>query len=124
MAKATGIGGVFFKAKAPAALQEWYERHLGIDSETDGYVVIRWGGSHEGSTVWAPFPDDTDYFGPAENRWMVNYRVDDLDQILAQLRREGVRVEEETIEDENGRFGWCWDLEGNKVELWQPAPGR
>jgi predicted enzyme related to lactoylglutathione lyase len=55
---------------------------------------------------------------------MVNYRVDDLDQILAQLRREGVRVEEETIEDENGRFGWCWDLEGNKVELWQPAPGR
>lgn len=124
MAKVTGIGGVFFKSTDPKALQDWYVEHLGMSPDTEGYMVIRWGGEgDQGSTVWAPFPADTDYMGPEQNRWMINYRVDDLDGLLDRLRSEGVRVEEETIEDANGRFGWCWDPEGNKVELWQPNPG-
>ncbi|HEX6147548.1 MAG TPA: VOC family protein [Acidimicrobiia bacterium] len=123
MARVTGIGGVFFKAEDPKALQEWYVRHLGMAPDEDGYMVIRWGGDDRGSTVWAPFPADTDYMGPSEKSWMVNYRVDDLDGLLSRLRAEGVAVDEATIEDANGRFGWCWDLEGNKVELWEPAPG-
>jgi hypothetical protein len=123
VAKVTGIGGVFFKAEDPKALQEWYVRHLGMGPDDGGYMVIRWGDGDRGSTVWAPFPSDTDYMGPAANRWMVNYRVDDLDGLLESLRVADVRVEDEVIQDENGRFGWCWDPEGNKVELWQPAPG-
>lgn len=126
MARVVGIGGVFFKADNPAELQAWYEDHLGLAPDADGYMVIRWGAGgveDSGSTVWAPFPADTDYMGPNENRWMVNYRVDDLDQLLAELRASGVEVEEQMVEDENGRFGWCWDPEGNKVELWEPASG-
>ena len=83
---------------------------------------MSWGDAG-GTTIWAPFPADTDYFGSA-NQWMVNYRVDDLAGLLAKLRDEGVRVDDETMEDENGKFGWCWDSEGNKVELWEPPPGR
>ena len=124
MARVTGIGGIFFKAKDPKALQDWYIRHLGIEPDDLGYVVMQWGGDHEGSTVWAPFADDSHYMGPAENKWMINYRVDDLDSLLAELRSKGIRVDDETMDDENGRFGWCWDPEGNKVELWQPAPGK
>lgn len=126
MAKITGVGGVFFKASDPAALQRWYVDHLGLEPDQDGYVVLSWGHESDvaaGTTVWAPFAADSDYFGPVVNRWMVNYRVDDLDALLAQLRSAGVRVEDKTIEDANGRFGWCWDPEGNKIELWQPNPG-
>ncbi len=123
MARVTGIGGVFFKARDPKTLQHWYVENLGMEPDQDGYMVIRWGGDDRGSTVWAPFKDDTDYMGPEENRWMINYRVDDLDGLLDQLRAKGVRVEEQTMEDENGKFGWCWDPEGNKVELWEPTPG-
>ncbi|MGA7097969.1 MAG: VOC family protein [Acidimicrobiia bacterium] len=123
MAKVTGIGGVFFKARDPKALQDWYVEHLGMEPDQDGYMVIWWGGNERGSTVWAPFKSDTDYMGPEENRWMINYRVDDLASLLGQLRAKGVMVEEQTMEDENGKFGWCWDPEGNKVELWEPNPG-
>lgn len=123
MARVTGIGGVFFKARDPKTLQQWYVENLGMEPDQDGYMVIWWGGDDRGSTVWAPFKDDTDYMGPEENRWMINYRVDDLDGLLDQLRAKGVRVEEQTMEDENGKFGWCWDPEGNKVELWEPTPG-
>lgn len=123
MARVTGIGGVFFKARDPKTLQQWYVENLGMEPDQDGYMVIWWGGDERGSTVWAPFKDDTDYMGSEENRWMINYRVDDLDGLLGQLRAKGVRVEEQTMEDENGKFGWCWDPEGNKVELWEPTPG-
>ncbi|MGA7226737.1 MAG: VOC family protein [Acidimicrobiia bacterium] len=123
MARVTGIGGVFFKARDPKTLQQWYVENLGMEPDQDGYMVIWWGGDDRGSTVWAPFKDDTDYMGSEENRWMINYRVDDLDGLLGQLRAKGVRVEEQTMEDENGKFGWCWDPEGNKVELWEPTPG-
>ena len=124
MAKVTGIGGIFFRAADPAALQRWYVENLGLEPDGEGYIVIRWGEGAEaasGSTVWAPFPDDTDYMGP--NRWMVNYRVDDLDGLVSLLRSRGVSVEDEQIEDDNGRFAWCLDPEGNRVELWEPRPG-
>jgi catechol 2,3-dioxygenase-like lactoylglutathione lyase family enzyme len=124
MAGVTGIGGVFFRSPDPAALQAWYVEHLGLDSATDGYVVMTWGGEVRGSTVWAPFPADTDYFGSDRQQWMVNYRVDDLDAVIARLRSGGVRVDDQVLEDDNGRFGWCWDLDGNRLELWEPAPDR
>jgi catechol 2,3-dioxygenase-like lactoylglutathione lyase family enzyme len=122
MARVTGIGGVFFKSEDPQALQEWYVEHLGLSPENPGFVIMSWGEAG-GTTIWAPFPADTDYFGSA-NRWMVNYRVDALDELLAKLRDEGVRVDDETMTDENGKFGWCWDLEDNRIELWEPPPGR
>jgi len=123
VARVTGIGGIFFNSSDPKALQDWYVHHLGIEPDDDGYVVMRWGGDHKGSTVWAPYAPGEPYFGSEDARWMINYRVDDLEGLLAELRSEGVRVDDERIDDENGRFGWCWDPEGNKVELWEPAPG-
>lgn len=124
MAKVTGIGGVFFKAADPAALRDWYAENLGLPVDDEGYVVIWWGGEVAGSTVWGPFPPDTTAFDwPDDRQWMINYRVDDLDGILEKLRKRGVDVSEETLEDVNGRFGHCWDPEGNRIQLWQPSPG-
>lgn len=124
MAQVTGIGGVFFRAVDPEALTAWYAEHLGLPVDDDGYVVLRWGGDARGSTVWAPFPLDTAAHGwPPGQQWMVNYRVDDLDGILASLRSHGARVDDETFEDENGRFGHCFDPAGNRLQLWQPRPG-
>ncbi len=124
MARATGIGGVFFKTDDPHALTAWYAQHLGLPVDDEGYVVLRWGGPIEGSTVWGPFPADTTAFDwPEERQWMVNYRVDDLDALLAQLRAAGVATDVDTFEDANGRFGHCWDPAGNRVQLWQPHPG-
>ena len=124
MAQATGIGGVFFRCKDPAALQAWYTKHLGLPSDNDGFVVMTWGGEHSGSTVWGPFADDTDYFGEQSQQSMINYRVDDLDAMLRQLRDADVVVDDkvETL-DGIGRFGWAVDPEGNRFELWEPAPG-
>lgn len=124
MARVTGIGGVFFKAQDPAALTAWYVEHLGLPVDDEGVVVLRWGGGDAGSTVWAPFPADTTAHGwPAERQWVVDYRVDDLDEMLDQLRAAGVDVDEATFEDINGRFGHCRDPEGNRIQLWQPNPG-
>ena len=121
MERVTGIGGVFFRSRDPAALARWYADHLGVDIDpVFNGSSFRWEGS--GSTVWAPFPADTDYFGPAEKQWMVNFRVADLDAMLAQLRAKGADVAEETQEMEGvGRFGWVNDPEGNRIELWQPG---
>jgi catechol 2,3-dioxygenase-like lactoylglutathione lyase family enzyme len=124
MAKVTGIGGVFFKAADPQALSDWYIEHLGLSVDEDGYVVLRWGDEVRGSTVWAPFPADVTAFAwPADKQWIINYRVDDLDEMLDQLRSAEVVISDETFEDMNGRFGHCWDPEGNRIQLWQPGPG-
>jgi predicted enzyme related to lactoylglutathione lyase len=127
-ARVTGIGGVFFKSHDPAALAAWYAKHLGVPVEQQGpYAVFHWktDPAHDGgATVWAAFEDSSDYFGSGEQRFMVNFRVADLDALLADLRREGVRVEDNVMADENGRFGWCTDLEGNRIELWQPPVRR
>ena len=122
MERATGIGGVFFRARDPQALARWYQEHLGIEIEDWGGSVIR---AEAGDvTVWSPFREDTEYFGPTGKQWMVNYRVRDLDAILEQLRAAGIQVDENRHEDENGRFGWAVDPEGNRIELWQPPAGR
>ena len=124
MAKVTGIGGVLFKADDPQMLTDWYVEHLRLPVDDDGYVVLQWGDARRGSTVWAPFPADTTEFEwPTDNQWIINYRVDDLDGMLDQLRTSGVRTSRDTFEDDNGRFGHCWDPEGNRVQLWQPTPG-
>jgi glyoxylase I family protein len=116
-----GIGGVFFRARDPQALARWYEQHLGIPVEDWGGSVMR---AEAGDvTVWSPFKDDTEYFGPSGQQLMVNYRVSDLDAMLEQLRAAGVEVDVNRHEDENGRFGWAVDPEGNRIELWQPAAG-
>jgi len=117
--RVVGIGGVFFRAKDPEALRAWYAEHLGID-------VQDWGGGgapfEGGTTVWSIFAGDTDYFGPSGQQSMVNYRVDDLDAMLEQLRGAGVPVDDKIEDGELGRFGWATDPEGNRFELWQP-PG-
>lgn len=128
MKRVTGIGGIFFKAHDPQALAEWYRVHLGIDVEAWGGAVFRWRapGNPEGigSTTWSPFPADTGYFAPSSAPFMVNYRVDDLDAVLAALRAEGVQVDDKVEESEFGRFGWALDPEGHKFELWQPPAGQ
>ena len=122
----TGIGGIFFKATDPEKLGEWYRKHLGLNVEEFGGVTFREneasaeGPKRQVCTVWSPFPADTDYFAPSEKPFMINFRVVDLDALLAQLRREGVRVDERTERSEFGYFGWAMDPEGNRIELWEP----
>jgi predicted enzyme related to lactoylglutathione lyase len=114
-----GIGGVFFRARDPEVLKRWYGDNLGIELEDFGTVFTATAGDQ---TVWAPFAADTDYFGDSGQQSMVNYRVGDLDAMLAQLREAGAEVDERVAEHEYGRFGWATDPEGNRFELWQP-PG-
>lgn len=127
MRRVTGIGGVFFKAKDPQALAEWYRLHLGLDVQEWGGAVFRWADDNAagaGTTVWSPFKDDTSYFAPSTASFMINYRVADLHALLAALRAEGCQVEEKVEESEYGKFGWVVDPEGNKLELWQPPDGQ
>ena len=123
-AAVTGIGGVFFKADDPDRLKAWYRKHLGIDADAAGANFWwRQRGNPElyGRTVWAVFSRDSGYFGAAEQQWMVNYRVDDLDGLLARLLAQGVEQAGEVEEYWFGRFAWILDGEGNRVELWEPA---
>ena len=123
----TGIGGIFFKANDPKALGEWYRKHLGLEVEEYGGVTFRESAAttesspqREAYTIWSPFEADTDYFAPSEKPFMINFRVANLDLLLAQLRSEGVRVDEKTDKSEFGYFGWAMDPEGNRIELWEP----
>lgn len=120
MARVTGLGGIFFKARDPAALGAWYAKHLGLDVDEWGGVRFEEDASRAGYTLWSPFAADTSYFAPSTQPYMVNFRVDDLDALLAQLRADGVTVDERVEESEFGRFGWIMDPEGTRVELWQP----
>ncbi len=128
MKRVTGIGGIFFKAKDPKALGEWYKTHLGIDVAEWGGAAFKWNGPDNptgtGTTIWSPFKADTSYFAPGTASFMINYRVDDLHAVLAALRSEGVTVDEKVEESEFGKFGWVIDPEGNKLELWQPPAGQ
>ena len=121
MAKATGVGGVFFKARDPKALAAWYAQHLGITKTDDGSLVFEGPGSM-GMTVFAPFSADTQYFGDGAQQFMVNFRVDDLDGLLKQLAEAGVRIDPKREDYSYGRFAWIWDPEGNRIELWQAMP--
>ena len=123
MARVTGIGGVFLRAKHKEALAAWYRNNLGLE-------IAEWGGcvfsgteepaQAKGSTTWSLFAKDSDYLGSREQGAMVNYRVDDLDAMLRTLRQAGVAVDEKLEESEYGRFAWAYDCEGNRFELWEP----
>jgi predicted enzyme related to lactoylglutathione lyase len=118
MERILGIGGVFLKARDPEALAAWYREYLGIPVEGT-YGALSSSGPGE-LTVWSVFPAGTDYFGPGPSPFMVNYRVRDLDAMLAQLRAAGAAVEDRVEDYDYGRFGWATDPEGNRFELWQP----
>jgi glyoxylase I family protein len=120
MERVTGIGGMFFRARDPDALARWYAEHLGIDNQLEGGDTL-WR-QERGPTVFAPFPADTDYFGRPERAWMLNFRVRDLDAMLAQLRAAGVTIDRQETEEGIGRFAWLADPEGNRIELWEPTP--
>lgn len=122
MKRVTGIGGIFFKARDPEKLREWYRRYLGIESETWGFA-FQWQDdprSATGATVWSPFAEDTKYFEPSQKAFMINFRVEDLNRLVSELRAEGVEVDAKNEESEFGKFGWVMDPEGNRIELWEP----
>ncbi|SKB48612.1 Catechol 2,3-dioxygenase [Salegentibacter holothuriorum] len=119
--RVTGIGGVFFKSKDPKAVKEWYSKHLGLN--TDQWGCTFWWMDENGnkcSTQWSPFKEDTEYFKPSDKDFMMNYRVENLEELLKALKTEGVEVMDEIQKVEEGKFGWIMDLEGNKIELWEP----
>ena len=124
MARITGIGGVFFKAKSDhKQLAAWYARHLGLQLEEWGGAMLKWPedkAEDRGVTVWHVAEKNSDWFSPSAASFMINYRVDDLDELLTQLRRDGVVVVKGPESDGNGRFAWILDPDDNKVELWQP----
>jgi len=129
MERVTGIGGIFFKTADPKRLAAWYAKHLGVPVEAWGGASFNWR-EHarpdvEGTTVWSPFAQDTEYFGPNGASFMVNFRVRDLEAMLGQLRRARVKVDPKVEVSEFGPFGWFTDPDGRRVELWQPpAPRR
>lgn len=128
MRRVTGIGGIVFKAKDPAALQAWYRTHLGMDVQAWGGAALDWtdeaGHPVAGTTAWRVCGKEGEDFGPGAPSFMVTYRVADLAGLLAALRAEGCTVLEKTDDSEYGKFGWAVDPEGNKVELWEPPEGQ
>lgn len=119
--RVTGIGGLFFKAENPALLKDWYQKHLGFN--TDAYGCTFWWidqNNQKASTQWSPFAKESTYFEPCKKDFMFNYRVENLKLLLAKLKEEGVTVVGEIEEYDYGKFGWIIDLEGNKIELWEP----
>ncbi len=124
MAKITGIGGVFFKSRGDsAALAAWYQKHLGLTLEDFGGAILKWPddkAEDKGLTVWCVAAKDSQWFSPSDSSFMINYRVDNLDEMLAQLRAGGAEIVKGPESHENGKFGWVMDPEGNKIELWEP----
>ncbi len=118
-ARATGIGGFFFRARDPAALTAWYASHLGVDPPPTSYGGQVWV-QEAGPTVLAPFAADTEYLGRLEQSWMINFRVDDLDRLVRQFAEAGIAVEVDPETYPNGRFARLADPEGNPIQLWEP----
>jgi predicted enzyme related to lactoylglutathione lyase len=125
MAKVTGIGGVFFKSKSDhKALAAWYQQHLGIQlEESFGGAILKWEddkADDKGMTVWSTAAKETKWFSPSESDFMINYRIDDMNGMIAQLTTAGIPILKGPDVDENGKFAWIMDPDGNKVELWEP----
>ncbi len=123
MGKVTGIGGVFLRSRDPKALAQWYSKTLGVTLSDFGGATFMWkDGDPDGSgmTVWSAFPLDTEYFGEGQQAAMINYRVDDLDAVLARLEAAGAWIDPKRDDQEYGRFAWAKDCDGNRFELWQP----
>ena len=127
MAKITGIGGVFFKSRNDhRALAEWYQKHLGLPVQPFGGAILQWADDKApdgGQTVWHVAGRDSKWFAPSESTFMINYRVDNLDEMVAQLRAAGVKIVKGPDSDDNGKFVWIMDPDDNKVELWEPTAG-
>lgn len=117
--RVSGIGGFFFRSLDPAGLAAWYHTHLGILPVPKSYSVEPWS-QEAGFTAFAPFPRDTGMFGRPEQQWMINFRVENLDALVAQLESDGIRVEVDPETYPNGRFAQLSDPEGNPIQLWQP----
>lgn len=124
MAKVTGIGGVFFKStKDHKALAAWYQQHLGMKLQDWGGAILEWTDDHaedNGQTVWHVAEKNTQWFSPSSSSFMINYRVDDMDGLVAQLKSGGVEILQGPESHENGKFAWILDPDENKVELWEP----
>lgn len=126
MKRVTGIGGIFFKSSDPKLLSAWYRDHLGLEVSDWGGAIFQWDGSESqpGMTIWSPFAQDTNKMDPSASSFMINFRVADLDTLLAALRAEGCNVIDKTESSDFGKFGWVIDPDGNKVELWEPPAGQ
>jgi len=124
MKKVTGIGGIFFKCKDPNAMKEWYKNHLGFDTDEYG-TTFEWRKSDnanlKGFTQWSPFKETTKYFEPSPKEFMINYRVENLEVLVAELKKDGVVICDEIESFEYGKFVHILDAEGNKIELWEPV---
>jgi predicted enzyme related to lactoylglutathione lyase len=124
MARVTGIGGVFFKSTGDSkALAAWYQKHLGLGLENWGGAILRWPedrAEDQGVTVWTVAEAQSQWFAPSQASFMINYRVDDLLGLIAQLQKDGVPIHQGPESHENGKFAWILDPDGNKVELWEP----
>jgi predicted enzyme related to lactoylglutathione lyase len=123
MKKVTGIGGIFFKCKDPNQMKEWYNTHLGLQTDQYG-TTFEWredaDPTKKGSTQWSPFAEKTKYFDPSTKDFMINYRVEDLEGLIEQLKEAGVEITDEMETFEYGKFIHIMDPEGNKIELWEP----
>lgn len=120
--RVTGLGGFFFKTKDPDGIRQWYGRHLGLP--VNEYGCSFWWKDKDGNdcmTQWSPFGEDTEYFNPSQKPFMMNFRVENLEQLLKTLKAEGVTIVGDIQEFEYGKFGWILDPEGNKIELWEPV---
>ena len=123
MKRVTGIGGIFFKCQDPGKMKEWYKTHLGFDIEQYG-AKFEWqegaDSTKKGYTLWSPFSEKTKYFEPSSKDFMINYRVENLVALVEELKKEGVTVLDEIDASDYGKFVHILDVEGNKVELWEP----
>jgi predicted enzyme related to lactoylglutathione lyase len=123
MKRVTGIGGIFFKCKNPQSLREWYQTHLGLETNEYGSVFEWYQGADstkKGFTQWSPFKETTKYFEPSDREFMINYRVADLEALVEVLRSEGVTIVDSIETYDYGKFVHILDSEGNKIELWEP----
>jgi predicted enzyme related to lactoylglutathione lyase len=123
MKKVTGIGGIFFKSKDPKMMSEWYSTNLGLQTNEYGSVFEWYQGadnSKKGFSQWSPFKDDTKYFQPSEKEFMINYRVENIEALVKELKATGVNVLDEIESYDYGKFVHIMDPEGNKMELWEP----
>ena len=123
MKKVTGIGGIFFKCKDPNKMKEWYKKHLGLNTNQYGTVFEWWQGadsSQKGFTQWSPFGEKTKYFEPSTKDFMINFRVENLKSLVEELKKNGVTVVDTIETVEYGKFVHILDVEGTKVELWEP----
>jgi predicted enzyme related to lactoylglutathione lyase len=122
--RVTGIGGIFFKCKDPAKLKEWYNVHLGLNTDQYG-TNFEWrlatDSTKKGFTQWSPFKETTKYFAPSEKDFMINYRVDDMVALVQELKKEGVTIIDTMETYDYGKFIHIMDIEGNKIELWEPV---